>query len=222
MELKAAIEGNLLEIAKAEVKAGEEAAQAAIATVSGLGKQRLRDQVTGAGMGQRLGNAWRNDVYPKRGASLNAAALVWTKAPVIVDAFNRGVEISAAGGGWLAIPTDAVPRSIMAAVGGDQARRKRSTPELIEQAMGIKLRFVPPNGRRPALLVMDDAALTKAGRARGAAKGKIAKGHVTTVVMFILVKQVRLPKRFDIARVENQMADELPAEFLRQWQRLAP
>lgn len=217
-ELKAALEGNLYEALKEEVAAGERAAMRAMRNVSDRAKQRLRDQITGAGMGQRLANTWRNNLYPSHGTSLDAAALIWTKAPLIIRAFVDGVTINAVKGRYLAIPTDAVPKQVTIAAAGDQYRRKRVTPERLQQAMGVKLRFVPAgHGRRFAMLVLDDAKLTKGGRARQASKTAIAKGHVATVVMFILVPQVRLPKRFDVERVEAMAENELETEVVAQW-----
>ena len=43
------------------------------------------------GFGRRLANSIRNATYPKAGDSLNATALVWSKAPVIVGAHNAGL-----------------------------------------------------------------------------------------------------------------------------------
>jgi hypothetical protein len=42
-------------------------------------KTELRRQVSGAGLGQRLANSWRDRHYPNR--KLDAASLVYTKAP---------------------------------------------------------------------------------------------------------------------------------------------
>jgi hypothetical protein len=197
---------------------------AAVTSVANRGKQRLRDQVTGAGMGQRLANTWRSDIYPKRGASLNAAALVHSRAPTIIRAFAEGVTIKSKSGNFLAIPTDAVPKNLSYndPVSGERMNRKRATPRGVEQALGLKLRFVYRPGK-PSLLVADDARLSaKTGKARRAGKRAIAKGHVATVVMFILVPLVRLPKRFDIGRIEEQMLGELEREVLVEWERLAP
>lgn len=68
-------------------------------------KTELRADVTDAGLGQRLANTWRGKTYPEGGISLEAASFVWSKAPNIVDAFDRGVTIKSNRGLWLAIPT---------------------------------------------------------------------------------------------------------------------
>src|SRR5579875_3462666 len=70
-------------------------------------KSDLRSDVVDAGLGQRLANTWRGKTYPEAGASLEAASFVWSKAPNIIDAFDRGVTIRSNRGFWLAIPTPA-------------------------------------------------------------------------------------------------------------------
>lgn len=220
LEFKAALEGNLNEFLKAEVAAGERAAMSAMRNVAGRAKLRLRDQINSAGMGPRLANTWRDEVYPRRGQSLNPAALIFTKAPLIIRAFNEGATITAVNKQYLAIPTDAVPKNVTIAAPGDQFRRRRVTPQRLEQALGIKLRFVPRPGKG-GLLVLDNARLTKKGLARQASKTAIVKGRVATVVMFILVPQVKLSKRFDVEKVEAQAEAELETEFLAQWEALS-
>jgi hypothetical protein len=223
LEFKLAIEGNLADAYKAEVDAGERACTAAMRTIVDRGKQRLRDQITGAGMGQRLANAWRGNVYPSRGQSLNAAGFIFTKAPLIIRAFNEGATIRSNKGQFLAIPTDAVPKSLtfVDPGSGNLVKRKRATPRGVEQALGLKLRFVYRPGRT-SLLVADNARISsRTGKASMASKTAVKRGNVATVVMFILVPQVRLPKRLSIDRVEEQMTNELPDEIISEWNRLA-
>jgi hypothetical protein len=50
-----------------------------------------RRQVASAGLGQRLANSWRDKHYPHQ--KLDAASLVYTKAPQIIRAFGEGVVI---------------------------------------------------------------------------------------------------------------------------------
>jgi Family of unknown function (DUF6441) len=71
-------------------------------------KIELRRQVTSAGLGQRLATSWRVKHYPNR--KLNAASLVYTKAPQIIRAFDDGVTIRSRRGRLLAIPTENAPR----------------------------------------------------------------------------------------------------------------
>jgi Family of unknown function (DUF6441) len=54
-------------------------------------RTELRRQVGSAGLGQRLANSWRDRHYPNR--KLDAASLVYTKAPQIIRAFEEGVVV---------------------------------------------------------------------------------------------------------------------------------
>ena len=54
-------------------------------------KAELRRQVASAGLGQRLANSGRDKHYPNR--KLDAASLVYTKAPQIIRAFDEGAVI---------------------------------------------------------------------------------------------------------------------------------
>ena len=127
-------------------------------------------------------------MFPKAGASLNAAAVVWSKAPVIVGAHDAGPLIRSKNGFWLAIPTPAAGK----ALGG-----RRITPGAWERKTGLRLRFVY---RRtgPSLLVADAARLNSRGLA-AASRSKTGRGQVTAPI-FLLVPQVKLPKRLDLAR----------------------
>lgn len=181
-------------------------------------KADLRADVVDAGLGQRLANTWRGKTYPEGGISLEAASFVWSKAPNIVDAFDRGVTIKSARGFWLAIPTPAAGVKGLSATGG----MKRITPGGWERRTGMKLRFVYRRGR-PSLLVADDARLSKkglarpnVGRTRAGAQFTRLKGR-STVVVFILVPQVTLQKRLDIASAARRWADRVPGLLASHW-----
>jgi hypothetical protein len=181
-------------------------------------KSDLRADVVDAGLGQRLANTWRGKTYPEDGVSLEAASFVWSKAPNIVDAFDRGVTIKSSRGFWLAIPTPAAGVKGLSATGG----MKRITPGGWERRTGMRLRFVYRRGR-PSLLVADNARLSKKGLARpnigrtraGAQYTRIA-GR-STVVVFILVPQVTLQKRLDIASTARRWADRVPGLLASHW-----
>jgi hypothetical protein len=90
MKLKLDITPDLVAAMAAEVKAGEKAVTAAMREAGTGLKTAWRGQITGAGLGRRLANSIRSQTYPKAGESLNAAALVWSKAPVIIGAHDTG------------------------------------------------------------------------------------------------------------------------------------
>jgi hypothetical protein len=127
-------------------------------------KQDLREDIVGAGLGERLSRTWRGKTFPEVGESAEAAAYVWSRAPKIVDAFDRGVVIrrDSSKNNWrglfLAIPTAAAGKSGRSAVGS----REKITPGGWQRRTGLKLRFVYRRGR-PSLLVADDARTTRRG-----------------------------------------------------------
>jgi hypothetical protein len=169
-------------------------------------KTELRRQVASAGLGQRLANSWRDKHYPNQ--KLDAASLVYTKAPQIIRAFNEGVVIRSRRGRFLAIPTENAPRK-----GTDGRRIKPST--FPEHRFG-PLRFVPRQSG-PSLLVIDDLRASfsrKTGELRGfrRATNRARRGSqgLTTVVMFLLVPQVKLRKRLDVARAAERWSGQLP------------
>ena len=155
MRLTLDIRPDLAALMAAEIAAGERAVTAAVREAGTGLKLGWRGQITGAGLGPRLANSIRSEVFPKAGASLNAAAVVWSKAPVIIGAHDAGPLIRAKNGLWLAIPTPAAGK----ALGG-----RRITPAAWERKTGLRLRFVyrrtgpsllvAPTGRTRALGAM--------------------------------------------------------------------
>lgn len=96
MRLQIETHGDLTQMVAAELATAERAVTAGV-TRAGLGlKAEWRREIIGAGLGQRLARTIRNRTYPEQGASLEAAALVWSKAPEIVGAHARGALPSAA------------------------------------------------------------------------------------------------------------------------------
>jgi hypothetical protein len=208
MRLNAAIQGNLKAMMAAEVKAAEKAVGSGVRQATDGLKNELRGQVTGAGLGDRLAKTWRGDLYPKGGMSMNAAGFVYTKAPEIIGAFAYGTTIRSKRGRFLAIPTQYVTRR----------ENRKLTPADFAEA-GIPLRYVPPKGaRRVGLLVADDFRITSKGKARVASdRAKKTGRGLTTVVMFILVPQTNLKKRFDIDSVAKKWIDRLPSLVTASW-----
>lgn len=214
MRIRAAIEGNLDVYLKRELEAGEKAVTRAMRLASDRAKREIRGQVTGAGLGGRMANAVRSQVYPRAGASLGAGALVWTRAPDVMRAFEDGATIRGRAGGWLAIPTGSAPRR------GTDGKRIR--PDTFPEGRFGPLRFVARNGRT-ALLVVDNVRISaKTGRVgRRAANARTKSGRLrsglTSVVMFVLVRQVRLQKRLDFAGAGARADARLPGLIVDEW-----
>ena len=103
--------GDIGAMMASEITAGEKAVTKAIGDAGTELKKAWRGQISGAGLGQRLARTVRLATYPKGQPSLNAAALVWSKAPVIIGAHDTGPLIRSKDGFWLAIPTPAAGKS---------------------------------------------------------------------------------------------------------------
>jgi hypothetical protein len=106
------IDPDIVAMMAAEVAAGERAVSAAIREAGTGLKSAWRLQITGAGLGPRLARTIRSEQFPKATPSLNAAAVVWSNAPVIVGAHDTGPLIGSKNGFWLAIPTPAAGKSL--------------------------------------------------------------------------------------------------------------
>ncbi len=204
MRLKLDITPDLVAAMAAEVKAGEKAVTAAMREAGTGLKTAWRGQIAQAGLGRRLANSIRLATYPKVGESLNAAALVWSKAPVIVGAHDAGPLIRSKAGFWLAIPTEAAGRGL---------RGGRITPGEWERRTGLRLRFVYRRSA-PSLLVAE-GRLNNMGRAV-ASRSKTGRGKVTAPI-FLLVPQVRLPKRLDLDRDAERVLDTVPGLIVATW-----
>ena len=207
MKLAASIARSLQVDMQAELRAIERAVTNGTRDAGRSLRTELRRQVASAGLGQRLANSWRDRHYPNR--KLDAASLVYTKAPQIIRAFGEGVVIQSSRGRFLAIPTENAPRK------GTDGRR--ISPSTFPEHRFGPLRFVPrPSG--PSLLVVDGLRASfsrKTGELRGfrraTDRARRSGQGLTTVVMFLLVPQVKLRKRLDVARAAERWSGQLPA-----------
>jgi Family of unknown function (DUF6441) len=197
--LRADMQAELREVERAVATGTREAGR-------GL-RTELRPQVASAGLGQRLANSWRDKHYPNK--RLDAASLVYSKAPQIIRAFDEGTVIRSRRGRFLAIPTENAPRK------GTDGRR--ISPSTFPEHRFGPLRFVPrSNG--PSFLVADGlrASFSRKSRnlrgfRRATERARRSSEGLTTVVMFLLVPQVKLRKRLDVARTAERWSGQLPA-----------
>ena len=180
-------------------------------------KNELRAQMNGSGLGNRLGNTWRQVTYPENRDSINASSVVFSKAPHIVHAFDNGGIITARNGKYLAIPTDFAPK-----YAGGGKNRKQMTPQNFEQITGMELFFVERKGKYP-ILVARGVRVRKSGaivrqRTLKATKKMGERTNLNGVVqvpMFTLVPVVRLRKRIDVERAFRHWGQQVP-QFIEQ------
>ena len=204
MHLRLNTDPDIVALMREEIAAGERAVSTAIREASMRLKSAWRGQITGAGLGTRLARSIRSEQYPKGKPSLNAAALVWSKAPVILGAHNTGPLIRSENGFWLAIPTPAA---------GKSARGGRITPGEWERRTGLRLRFIYRR-QGPSLLVAGGRLNTK-GRAV-ASRSKTGRGLLTAPI-FLLVPQVRLEKRLNLAKDAEKLWAAIPKMIAANW-----
>jgi hypothetical protein len=123
---------------------------------------------------------------------------------VIVGAHDTGPLIRSKDGFWLAIPTPAAGKSL---------RGGRITPGEWERRRGLRLRFVY---RRtgPSLLVAEGRLNTK-GQAV-VSRSKTGRRKVTAPI-FLLVPQVKMPKRLDLARDAERAHEAVPGLIVANW-----
>lgn len=208
MKINVSVQGNLKLDMETEIRAGKMAALAAVGGVGAAIKADWRGQIAQAGLGRRLGNTVRSDVYPKGTGSLNAAALVWSKAKKIVGAFETGVEIRAQNGNWLAIPTPSA---------GKSTRGGRITPGEWERRNGRRLRFIYRRGR--TALLIDDGTTMRGARVMGRdGFSRPARGFRNrSVPIFVLVPRVRLEKRLGLHSSADRLARSMGARLVAGW-----
>jgi hypothetical protein len=204
MHLRLNIDPDIVALMREEIDAGERAVSKAIREAGTGLKSAWRGQITGAGLGISLARSIRSAQYPKGKPSLNAAALVWSKAPVIIGAHDAGPLIRSKNGFWLAIPT---------AAAGKSTRGGRITPAEWERGRGVPLRFIY-RARGPSLLVAEGRL-----NSRGlgvASRAKSGRG-LASVPIFLLVQQVKLNKRLDLAKAAGAELGRVPGAIVASW-----
>jgi hypothetical protein len=228
--VRAAVFGRLREAMRAEVRAVAGGLRRAVVATGREVQSELRAQAWSAGFrdgGRSIANAWRLNLYPAgevAPTTFKPAALVWSRMPTVVTAFDRGATIVARGRTYMAIPTG------YNSIGGRRSGRRdglRITPAQMIQAGRRGEAFVLPSRSRPgtALWCLRVAAATGTSRRTrnrlrlfvgtgtevltGHRKGQaqrrqevLAQGFVP---MFLLLKRVSLRKRLDVAGVRRRV-----------------
>lgn len=179
-------------------------------------KAAWRQQIVQAGLGGKLARSIQGEAYPKRAVSLRAAAVVWSKArDEIIAPHETGALIRSSQGHFLAIPIFKAAR-----MQGDRGRK--ITPAEYERRVGARLEVVLRPGK-PALLVDkgDSFGLKGVGfRKQGpAAQRARARSRKKFFPVFVLVPQVRLKKRLNLAGEARRVANLVPSRFAAEFNR---
>lgn len=208
MKFNLTIDGDLNALMRSEVTAGKLAVKSGLRDAAEMMKRGWRAEVEGAGLGAKLSRSIRSEVYPKGDTSLNAAALIWSKAPVIMYANEKGALIRSQNGFWLAIPTQSAGKG----PGG-----RRITPGEWERRTGRALTFIYRRGKTALLVdtgrVNRPNYMTKAGEHKRRGPGR----KNVTIPIFTLVPQVRLRKRLNVAELSEYVASRVPSMVVSRW-----
>lgn len=204
MRISIDIEGDLKAMMAAEIASGERAVSGTLRGRAAMLKSDWRGQVASAGLGGRLANTVRSQVYPAQ-PSLNAAGLVYTKAPKIIGAHESGAVITAKNGFWLAIP---LPGAGKGRGGG------KITPGEWETRTGRRLRFIYRAGR--TALLVDDGTV-RSGNAPAFGERRKRGFRNRTVPIFYLTPQVKLRKKLNLFPAAEAVASGIPAEIVARW-----
>lgn len=199
-QLSLALRGDLQKFLDADLRAGKTAVKSVIRRrTTGL-KNNLRRQVKRAGLSDRLGKTIRGDTYPRRGASLNAAGKVFSKAVV---KRNRGPVdlITNLDTGSFTIP------------GPGKKYLAIANPEVVQLGPGVKGR---PRARSPSEFPPGTFVFRSTSKARLAV---LVKKSEPTKVAFWLVKLVRQQKKIDIERAYQKAIRDIDGLIARTWER---
>lgn len=195
------------EYARVEIAVQQSVAEA----TEGL-KIELRRQVMAVGLGRKLANSWRSNVYPKTGVSAAAAGLVWSRAPDIISSYEDGATIYPVGGRkYLWVPAKAVPRTR----GGKDTGWRKMTPAEVEEKLG-QLIIRRGKGQQMMAFIRKERGLTKNGGLRKVRKGRRGideSGEL--VLMFNLLPTTRRAKKLDIDGAANRWGSTIPVAIAR-------
>jgi len=197
----------------------EGAAMAAADQVAQWGKDKLRGEVTPA-LGPKVARTIRSVVYPdNRGqTSLGPSVVWWSKAPHILSAFTEAQTIRAKSGKYLAIPTENAPKRGRAIDSDGNVRRGRAALLAETEKRFGKLRHVPMKGKNFSMLVVDKLrkGRGKRGGYRLATPAALRRrDYENSVVMFILVPEIRTRKMLNLDGVTEEIASRGFEEFVR-------
>jgi len=216
MAFETRIEGSIRLQVDDAVRAVAGALRRAVTTAGRQTQAALRAQARSAGFkdgGRAMANAWRMQVYPEAGRGVRSwrpAALVRSKMPDLVHVFDQGAVITAKGRKFLAIPT---PINRLSGRRQNGQYRARVTPQEMFRLGG----FVRPtrNPRVSLWCLRLRTETTRRGRLKlfagryseiltGRVKGQQARRQEyaaarSFVPMFLLMRQVTLRKRIDLA-----------------------
>jgi len=231
MRVVATVLGNLGQMLEAEERRARRAIETGIReTAEGL-RQDLKAHMKEAGL-PGLAPVWKMKFLPGRHSAWNSAAFVYpdgVRVREAIWAFENGATIRAAGGRHLAIPTGynkprgwrkSGAKPLISAK--DMAAMKRwSFVKKTKDGRGLVwfLRVTRAQEQTKRGKVRD---LAYAGGVRMVGSGRVRRTKAIleagAVPMFLLLPQVRLAKRLDIAGIVGRWKDKLVERVIQAWE----
>lgn len=206
MKAKATYEEGVFvaEFLKTELKMAH-AAKWAMEDAADLAKRGGRARIGAAGFSKKWQNGLRADAYPEGRASLNAAAHIYHKFHYAL-AFEEGATVR--GKPLLWIPLDTAPKKV---------GRMRMTVKRYLEKIG-PLQYVSRPGKPPLLVTSVKVGKAASRRSElnrftvpALKRGSTGKSAFKTrsVPMFVGVKQVKIPQKFNITGAVNMAAKKV-------------
>lgn len=233
MRLSIGLNTTFAQVLEGVVADGRAAVTAGIrGATTGL-KDTLRGQVRANFASRKLPTTWQQVDFPARGQSLSAAGRVFSRAPVIIDAYTQARTIRGRRGQRLAIPTGwnsargrpgraegglRITTAQMAANPSAFVVRAKARPDVLLWCLPVAQggARVSARGRRSRALVAGGAVPVATGKDRG----RLRRAEVLKqgfVPMFILLRQVRLAKRIDLDGPIRAASAAIPARIVAAW-----
>lgn len=185
-------------------------------------QQGIQAKITQVGLGRLAGAVGQTSSKRKHQTPQSPYGAVFarggdqSRAGQALESYTRGATITAKKGDWLAIATNAVPRTI---------NRYRTTPMLYRRA-GLQtsigpLQFVRINANLAFLVVKDVTLHPRTHQAKRAGPGTPrTRIPAKQVVAFVLIRVTRRAMRFNKDRVVNTVANTLPDRMAAEMERL--
>jgi len=184
----------------------------------------FRSQVRAAGLGRKLEKAVRVVHYPKSGDSISAASVVFSKAKRLHSAFSIGPVIRVRRAKFMPVALPAAVKLGLhtnwrkSAPGAGNARKWSNIDAAIRRFGAV--RYVKT--KRGNILVVADNLTAGLKRSKVRTRKKRGDyspitGRRVSVALFVLVKQVRLPRRIDAKGAKRRAQRELGRDILNNW-----
>jgi hypothetical protein len=196
-------------------------------------KNTLRAQVRANFASRSLPTTWQQLDFPARGQSLSAAGRVFSRVPVIINAYSEARAIRGRRGQRLAIPTGwnatrgrrgrgeagvRITTAQMAANPSAFVVRAKGNPGVLLWCLPVAQgeAGVSARGRRSRALVAGGAVQIATGKDRGRLRRREAlkQGFVP---MFILLREVRLARRIDLDGPIRATSAAIPRKITAAW-----